>query len=252
MVLVVASLVWWVHDGELLGMPKRYATAHGQQGVWRLPDGSLIHLNTDGDVTVHYSRAERTVDVNRGQAFFQVVGDSKRRFRVTAGDVQVVAVGTEFDVYRRPYSTLVTVVDGTVAVSTGDSTPRLGYSGPAPQTLHVRAGRQVGIQSGTMWAEPMPVDLNAATAWLHHQIVVQDQPLGDVAEEFNRYTQVHVEIDDPTARALRVNGRFDAYDTDSLARFLESLDGVTVQRTATRIRVVRLSPEKKEPPPAGR
>jgi len=35
------------------------------------------------------------------------------------------------------------------------------------------------------------------------------------------------------------DGVFDAYDTDSFARFLESLDGVAVQRTGTRIRVFR-------------
>jgi transmembrane sensor len=78
-------------------------------------------------------------------------------------------------------------------------------------------------------------------AWVQHQIVAEDVPLGEIVEEFNRYARVSIEIDDPALQALRVSGRFDVYDTESFVAFLASLDGITIERTPTRIRVLRSS-----------
>src|ERR1700731_3206980 len=59
--LVVASLATAVistlavlRDGEWLNLPKTYETAHGAQDVRRLPDGSVLHLDTSTAVTVHF------------------------------------------------------------------------------------------------------------------------------------------------------------------------------------------------------
>ena len=75
------------------------------------------------------------------------------------------------------------------------------------------------------------------------------RPLGEVAEEFNRYGHVQIEIDDPALRAVRVSGRFDADDLDSLAAFLGSLDGVAIERTPTGIRLLTAAPPKDKSPP---
>ena len=239
-VLLIASALWWAHDGKRLGLPKTYRTAHGEQLAQRLPDGTWLHLNTDSAVTVHYSRSERVVDVDRGQANFQVARDTRRRFRVVAGDAQVVALGTHFDVYRKLDSdAVITVIEGSVGIAIGNP-QRLRTDTALPlHALRVTAGQQVRIEAGIMPAEAVAVNLQEAVAWLKRQIVFEKRPLGEVADEFNRYTQIPIEIDDPALQALAVSGVFDAYDTDSFARFLESLDGVAVQRTGTRIRVFR-------------
>ena len=237
---LATSFAWWARDGEFLGLPKTYRTAHGEQLAQRLPDGTWLHLNTDSAVTVHYSGSERVVDVDRGQANFQVARDTRRRFRVVAGDAQVVALGTHFDVYRKLDSdAVITVIEGSVGIAIGNP-QRLRTDTVLPlHALRVTAGQQVRIEAGIMPAEAVAVNLQEAVAWLKRQIVFEKRPLGEVADEFNRYTQIPIEIDDPALQALAVSGVFDAYDTDSFARFLESLDGVAVQRTGTRIRVFR-------------
>ena len=121
--VVAASLLWWSRDGERFGLARTYETARGEQGRWRLPDGSTLHLNTDSRVTVRYSPTERVVVLGGGEALFAVAHGDRRRFRVSAGEAQVLAVGTEFDVYRRRDTTLVTVVEGTVEVSAGEAPP---------------------------------------------------------------------------------------------------------------------------------
>jgi transmembrane sensor len=240
--VVVLALLFWVRDGEFLGLPKTYRTAHGEQTVSRLPDGTLLHLNTDSAVTVHYFGSERVVTIDKGQALFDVVHDTSRRFRVAAGLGQIVAVGTQFEVYRKPGTVVVTVVEGTVGVFTGNSEPNA--RGLPEQALHVSARYQVRIDTGSGWSQPVAIDAQAALAWLHQEIAFQARPLGEVADEFNRYNKIPIEIDDPALRALPVSGLFNAYDTESFATFLQTLDGVSVQRTPTRIRVFNLSTEE--------
>ena len=243
-VVVLGLAIWWARDGEFLGLPKTYRTAHGEQMVRQLPDGSLLHLNTDSAVTVRYSGSERLVEVDKGQALFDVAHDTKRRFRVVAGEGQIVAVGTQFDVYRKPDTVVVTVVEGTVALFAGNAVPTGSTAVLPDHALQVSAGYQVRIDAGSGWGQPIAVDAQAAVAWLHREIVFQARPLGEVADEFNRYSQIQIEIDDPALRALPVSGLFNAYDTDSFATFLQTLDGVAVQRTTDRIRVFNLTTEE--------
>jgi transmembrane sensor len=225
------SAIWWLHDGALLGLPKTYQTVHGEQLVQRLPDGSGLYLDTDSAVTVRYSGQERRIDVDRGQALFEVVQDRDRGFRVVAGNTATIAIGTRFNVYRKLDSTTVTVAAGRVAV----------VAGPAPRhARQVDAGYQVHIDGEVMSAQPTAVDLDQTLGWVRQKIAFERRPLGEVAEEFNRYGRIPLEIDDAELRALPVSGVFNVHDTESFTRFLSRLDGVIVERTATRIRILRM------------
>jgi len=241
--VLAASALWWLHDGDLLGLPKTYKTAHGEQIVAQLPDGSELHLNTDSSVTVRYTRSERVVEIARGQALFRVARDERRRFRVAAGEVHVLAVGTQFDTYRRSDATIVTVVEGSVAVLAGQPPPP-DVPGLPLDALRVNAGYQVHVDARGVLAQPTPVDVQQTVAWLQGKIAFEQRPLGEVAEEFNRYGSIPIEIDDAALRALPISGVFDAYDVDSFVAFLQTLDGVRVERTTARIRVFSVKSQK--------
>jgi transmembrane sensor len=218
--LVVALVVGtqWVHRAAPQAVPESYRTAHGQQGAWKLADGSSIRLNTDSAVTVSFTATERVVQLTRGQAFFAVAHEPRRPFRVAVNSMQVMAVGTQFDVYRREDSAAVTVIEGRVAV--------LAPNQPKGQTLG--AGQRILIGPGVA-AVPQLADLGQAEAWLHRQVIFRMRPLGEVVDEFNRYALTHIEITDPLARAIAVSGVFDAYDTESFLAFVATIDGLTVQ-----------------------
>lgn len=240
MLLLAASALWWMRDGEFLGLPRAYQAAHGKQIEARLPDGSVVRLNTDSAVTVRYTRYERVVELVRGQALFAVRHDDRRRFRVAAGDVQLIAVGTRFEGYRQAEATIVTVVEGSVAVVTGSTPP--GLSGFPLDALHLDAGYQVRVDARGGLAQPKPVDVQQAVAWLQQKIAFEQRPLGEVADEFNRYGSTRIEVEDATLRALPISGVFDAHDIDSFVAFLQTLDGVRVERSNTRIRVFSVKP----------
>lgn len=237
-----AGALWWVHDGELFGIPKSYRTGHGEQSAHHLPDGSVVHLDTDSAVTVHYSGGERLVELDRGQALFEVTHEASRRLRVAAGTAGIIAVGTRFDVYRKTESTEITVADGEVAVFAGTPSWLRGPGGVPAEVQRVTAGYQVRLDASGPPAQPVPADLNQTLGWVQHKIVFQHRPLAEVAAEFNRYGKISVEIEDEELRALPVSGMFDAADTESFVTFLETLPGMRVERTAKRIRVLKVTP----------
>ena len=242
LVALTIGALWWAHDGELLGIPKTYATAHGEQLTQRLPDGSTLRLDTDSEATVHYTARERVVALARGQALFEVKHEAGRRFRVSAGDAGVIAVGTQFDVYRKAASVEITVADGVVAVFSGEPSWLAGTLRVPVEVQRVTAGYEVRIDHSGLAAQPMPADLNQTLGWVHHKIVFEHRPLGEVAAEFNRYGSIQVAIEDAELRALPVSGVFDAGDTESFVAFLETLPGVRVEKTPKRVRVMRVTP----------
>jgi transmembrane sensor len=218
-----------------------YRTAHGEQSIWPLPDGSVLQLNSDSVVTVRFSRAERLVEVVQGQAHFRVAHEAARRFRVVSGVTEVIAVGTEFDVYRMVSATVVTVTEGRVAVFAGAAPPPAPTATIPTDALRLGAGEQVRVDASRRLTVPAVADVRQSTAWMRRQIAFDHKRLGEVADEFNRYSNATIHIDDERLRALEVSGVFDAYDTDSFTGFLRKLDGVSVEVTPTEILVSRHS-----------
>jgi len=214
-----------------------YQTGHGEQQTHPLADGSVLHLNTDSAVTVRYGAEQRLIVLEAGEADFEVVHDPKRSFRVMAGAAQVLDLGTRFDVRVASGSTVVTVVEGQVAVTPAPRPGRGGTaSGHLPQ-VQVGPNEQLSVSEGRWPATPIAVDAQRATAWLHRQIEFEHEPLERVAAEFNRYARKPIEITAPALRGLEVSGVFSIDDPEEFVAFLRSLDGVRVEVTATKIRV---------------
>ena len=243
-VAVGSTLLWWNNERVTSQL---YATQHGEQRSWHLADNSVLHLDTDTTVTVRYGRSERRVEVENGQALFEVAHDSARPFRVLAGSAEVVAVGTQFSVYREGDSTLVTVVQGQVDVKAANG-PAQADVAAVGRSVRVSAGEQLRVWADLLPASPTRVDVERSTAWLRRELAFEQQPLATVTAEFNRYGALPIEIETPALRTLTVSGVFAADDTDSFIAFLRSLDGVGVEVTSTRIRVFGLPPAKPAEP----
>ncbi len=221
------------HPAASDGIPAlHFETRHGEQLTQRLADNSVLHLNTDSAVSIRYSKSERLVILSSGQATFEVAHEAKRAFRVHAGPADIIDLGTKFDVRAEQGSTVVTVVEGRVAV-----VPTNSSQTPSRRLVELSADQQIRVTEVLWPAEPVAVDAERATAWLQRQIVFDNEPLERVAAEFNRYTAKPIEIATPALRKLRISGVFATDDTDAFVAFLRSLKGVHVEVTATRIRV---------------
>lgn len=217
-----------------------FETRRGEMLDRRLPDNSILHLNTESAVTIRYSKRERLVTLVSGEAAFEVTHEADRAFRVIAGLAQTVDVGTRFDVRIEASSTLVTVVEGRVAVGlsqTLDARDENSSHIRTSQFVQVNAGQQLEVSDGQLPASPKAVDAESATAWLHKEMVFDHEPLEHVVAEMNRYAPKRIEVATPGLRNLQISGVFATDDVDAFIAFLRTFKGVRVDVTATQIRV---------------
>ena len=244
-VVTIILATWWQYDRTT------YSTAHAEQRSWRMPDGSTVHLNSDSAIRVNFDGERREVDLLRGQALFQVAKDPQRPFWVRAGDTVVKAVGTEFDVYRHEQRTLVSVVEGRVAVwrlpddFSGQVSrvfePGAEISNVQP-VAQLSAGQQVRISQVSAGVSDRVDDVRKTVAWLQRQVVFDHDPLGSAVEEFNRYDSLRIRIDDPALRATEISGIFSAYDVESFIHFLGRQPDMRIERVGGEI-VISAAPQ---------
>lgn len=115
--LIAASLFIVMAAGTWAFLQRgTYSTTIGEQRSVRLEDGSTVDLNSQSKVRVRFSEHRRSVELLEGQALFRVVKDISRPFIVATDSTHVRAVGTQFDVYRKSSGTVITVIEGRVAV----------------------------------------------------------------------------------------------------------------------------------------
>lgn len=211
---------------------QRISVHHGEQRIVQLPDGSTVHVNVSSQVEVKYSDEERLIVLDKGQAFFEVAQDARRPFKVRAGDAQVVALGTQFDVYRHKAGTVVTVTEGKVAVSAAQKNPH-----PDHKPVLLSAGQRIKVRGSPAASTPEAVDARVATAWMRREVIFNGESLAEVADEINRYITQPVYIEDENLRKMRVRAVFNVYDADSFLAFLKQY-GVAVDVRANAIHVM--------------
>jgi transmembrane sensor len=242
LLIVGASLFAW----DRFYRAPIYATAVGQQRTLTLVDGSTVELNSHSRVRVRFTANERDVDLLEGQALFHVAKNRARPFIVDSSGTRVRAVGTQFDVNRTNAGTIVTVVEGKVAVtgsfpgvSIDSGSGPLLASTPADgvQNVFLTAGDQLTVSPQTAPTPTRP-NVAAATAWTHRQVILDSAPLAKVAEEFNRYSVRKLIVEDSGVTPLRLSGVFTT-NPDFLIRYLRERPDITIIESTSEIHIIR-------------
>jgi transmembrane sensor len=207
--LISAGGAWQVlrHRG-------RFITGKGETKVVALQDGSVVTLNTASEIQVSYSDTLRAVELVRGEALFDVAKNKARPFVVAAGDTSVRVVGTSFSVRRIDTAPVqVLVREGTVEVFK-----------PAQDTKPVRisANSMAVAQADNMQAiatMPLPAaQLHRQMAWQNGQIAFEGETLARAAEEFSRYSDTRIVIEDSGLAKEEIAGLFKATDPVGFAQ----------------------------------
>jgi transmembrane sensor len=209
--IVAVGIAWTMYR-----QPEQYMTAFGEQRSVMLADGTRVTLNTASKIEVELGERHRLVRLVQGEALFEVAHDTMKPFDVSAGNATVRAVGTQFNVDKRPRQTTITVIEGRVAFMTGKAPVLV-----AGDRLMVTAAGTATLNHGT--------NLSAALAWTRHQLVFERRALGDVAAEFNRYNHGRITIESASLREQEVTGVFQSNDPASFVAFLSSIPGVAIR-----------------------
>jgi transmembrane sensor len=223
LVAAVAGWTAWPRQGT------SYRTAIGGIAAISMKDGSTVTLNTNSDIRVALSETERRVDLEQGEAFFEVAKDPNRPFIVRVGDRRVIAVGTKFSVRRESDHVRVVVTEGRVRLE--HSKPQH----PAEVALISAGGVAVAGVAGVLVQDKSLSDAEERLSWRQGIVVFRETLLSDAVDEFNRYNARQIYIEDPALGSMRIGGHFRSHNAEGFVRLLAEAFPIRVEDNEGRI-----------------
>lgn len=201
---------------------QRFKTAHAEQRMIVLDDGTRMSLDAVTQVAVKYTPDVRNIELLAGRANFEVAKDVTRPLKVKVGARTVTAIGTVFTVEREPSEVVVTLVEGLVAVSTGNQ---------AQNPIELRPRQQLRMMDGGEVALRDDIDPSQALAWREGKLIFDNEPLRTVVSRMNNYIATPIVVEGAAAE-LRVSGVFKAGDTAAFLEAIKAYFPVTDERRA--------------------
>lgn len=221
----------------------QFVTAVGERELIKLADGSTISLNTNSEVSVNLTDKKRAIHLLKGEAYFDVAHDPTRPFTVKARGGIVKAVGTAFSVFLREKAVEVTVSEGVVALipQSEENFPDTDSTDETQAPLAALTAGQSALFTKEVesLSRISPDALDRKLLWREGFIAFAGEPLSTVVEDVSRYTDIVIEIDDPSLETLPVGGYFRVGEVEGMLASLETSFGVRVERISPSF--VRLS-----------
>lgn len=210
-IAIAAPMAWWGLDGRgMLSVDTHVSTIAGERRKLRLPDGGILHLNTDTRIEIAYDNRQRLLRLLQGEVMVETARDSQlppRPWRLQTHDGEACPIGTRFSVRLMPDATHLAVAEGQV-----DAIPA-----NRPFKYRVRAGQQVRFNAKDI------LDRSALSEsdfdWIHGRLNAHAMPLGELVAELARHRRGWLDCD-PTIAHLPVSGVFQLADIDAALALL--------------------------------
>ncbi len=225
LVAVIGGSVGWF----ALSRDPIIETIAGEQKSQSLPDGSLVTVNVASELSYAIRDDVRVVKMSDGEAAFAVKADPQKPFVVHAGDFEVRAVGTAFNVRRRDGLIEVAVSEGKVQICSGSGSD----AGAILATLS--AGQLMRFPDtrtpGQFAVVPTTVPTEQISEWRMRVVTYENATVREVIEDFNRYFENKRLIATGNLLERRVTIRLQVEDRESAIETLAALLGTDVARS---------------------
>lgn len=201
------------------------ATEYGEIRRVDLPDSSVVVLNTNSSLRFpRFGFGERTrvVDLT-GEATFSVKHTrSHRPFIVqTIKGLDVVVLGTEFNVYTRAGNTKVALKKGAVQVLLASQPDRRLLMRPGDLVSVDKTGK-LALQHGTR------PDL--ATAWQEHRFIFSQTSMAEIIKLAKENYNLTITLKDSRLADRTVSGTFQARSTEEFLQVIAELLEINYNR----------------------
>ncbi|MEM0912525.1 MAG: FecR domain-containing protein [Pseudomonadota bacterium] len=199
-----------------------YQTEKGQTKAITLPDESVIRLGADSTIHTRFTATERTVSLLSGEAFFDVISDPDRPFKVEADQMRATVTGTEFNIHRRSRYVSLAIAEGSVTVDYGKKAE-----------LQLFAGQSVSATktSGLSTIKTIPIQ-NVAT-WRSNRLLYNNASLEEIIYDANRYSTIPItiSISPEKMQKIRIRGSFSASDINGMLTSISEVYSLTIDRS---------------------
>lgn len=196
-------------------------TAYNKTLTDTLQDGSVIHLNKRSSITYASKfKGHREVKLT-GEAFFDVVHDSKAPFTVHVDDVTVRDVGTSFNISSNNKRIEVIVENGIVEVS------RKSYS------LELKKQEMVTIAPGDKELRKEPTKDLLYNYYRTNEFVASNTPLYRLVAMLNKAYGVNIKIDGENVANTPIGGTFPSSSPleYTLKAIIATTPGIRMEKT---------------------
>lgn len=170
-----------------------------------LADGTRVWLNSKTQLRFpsYFSKGKRIVELE-GEAYFEVTKDSSKPFIVTTGGLEVLVLGTSFNVKAYPGDKVIetTLVEGSVDVALANGNKKLRLE-PGEQCRY-------GVESQNLTKSV--VDPRVYTSWKEGVFAFKNTRLEDMMVDLARWYDLKVVFEDEESKELRFTGEFRRYD----------------------------------------
>ena len=212
--ILVGAIAWFKPETA----EQRYVTSVGGRESIILSDGSQIELNTDSVIRVGSSANQRTVWLDRGEAYFQVRHNAQRPFVVFSDRSRITDLGTKFIARRDGNYLRVSLVEGSARLD-----------GPQNKLAVLQPGDVAVTSPVSLTVLKKPVrKLEEDLGWRNGVLTFNRTTLADAVAEFNRYNRTKLVIADQSASKRRIYGTFPTTDTQAFTRVVKAIFGVNV------------------------
>jgi len=181
-------------------------------------DGTVM-LNGDSELRRDPGSPSRMTLV-RGQASFDIVHDPARAFTVQVDTVEIIDIGTRFDVKRSDAAIRVAVAEGMVRLQSG------------ARDITLSAGQESRVTRDGVVTAPAAALPQTIDGWRTGQLNYADAPLAEVAADITRRSGVRLTLA-PGLAGRRFAGSINVTDGGaSLISRIEAILNVRARRVA--------------------
>ncbi len=204
-VLIISSMVYFTFDQEEKSqVVETMIVKNNPKGVKsqiQLPDGTKVWLNAASSITYlpSFSASARLIQLD-GEAYFEVVKDVNRPFRVTSGQLTTTALGTSFNINAyKPNLVKVSLYTGKVDVKRLDNNKNvILYPGDQADASHL--GLSV-----------VKYDEEGVLAWKQGKIFFDNTDFDEMISILEKWYNVSFIVENLSAEQrerMEVTGRF--------------------------------------------
>lgn len=229
LIMVVSSsllTLWYTQDEEVVFVANEMNTLYtpaGQRACLVLQDGTEVWLNAESKLVypAQFTGKERRVKVE-GEAFFNVAKDSVKPFIVSAMDVNMKVLGTQFNVYCYPDA-------GYVETSLLEGSVRVFFSGKEKEGVLLKPDQQVTAAHGKMIVKP--IRLNDHFLWRDGVYAFENEPLIDILKKLELYYDVKIIVEDTSMFKDTYTGKFRQRDSlDDIFKILQQIRSFKIRK----------------------
>jgi ferric-dicitrate binding protein FerR (iron transport regulator) len=170
-----------------------------------LPDGSNVWLNHSSSLKypAMFHGNARSVELN-GEGYFEVAHNPKIPFIVMAGEIEIKALGTAFNVMAYPDEDRIetSLIDGRVELEwknpNGDMIPLLRMK-PTDLVIFQKSNNEISTRT--------IVD-DRYFSWKDGKFIFNSEPIEEVVKKLSRWFNVDIQIKDPELLELTYTATF--------------------------------------------